>query len=130
MLLVAGTAAVMALPETVDRSARPVPYRIQRVRPHGGAALFCLAVACVCAALAIFGLFTSLAPGFVATTLHQNSPAVAGAVVFAVFAAAVLGQSLSAPCGPRSAAVPASRRKQLGAPPSPQEWCSRTPLSS
>lgn len=95
LLLVAGAAAVMALPETVDRPARPVPYRIQRVRPHGGAALFSLAIACVCAALAIFGLFTSLAPGFVATTLHQSSPAVAGVVVFAVFAAAVLGQSLS-----------------------------------
>ncbi|MFI0818760.1 MFS transporter [Streptomyces sp. NPDC021098] len=94
-LLVAGAVAVTALPETVDRPARPVPYRMQRVRPHGGAGSFCLAVACGCAALAIFGLFTSLAPGFVATTLHQTSPAVAGAVVFAVFAAAVLGQSLT-----------------------------------
>ncbi|MEU9287173.1 MFS transporter [Streptomyces sp. NPDC048275] len=95
VLLVAGIASIMALPETVDRPARPVPYRVQRVRPHGGAGLFCLAVACASAALAIFGLFTSLAPGFVATTLHQSSPAVAGAVVFAVFAAAVLGQSLT-----------------------------------
>ncbi|MFF7654889.1 MFS transporter [Streptomyces sp. NPDC007983] len=104
VLLVAGAVAVTALPETVDRPTRPVPYRVQRVRPHGGAGPFCLAVACGCAALAIFGLFTSLAPGFVATTLRQTSPAVAGAVVFAVFAAAVLGQSFT------GALRPAARR--------------------
>lgn len=104
VLLVAGAVAVTALPETVDRPSRPAPYRVQRVRPHGGAGPFGLAVACACAALAIFGLFTSLAPGFVATTLHQTSPAVAGVVVFAVFAAAVLGQSLT------GALRPAARR--------------------
>ncbi|WAP60045.1 MFS transporter [Streptomyces sp. S465] len=95
VLLAVGAAAVMALPETVDRPDVPVPYRLQRVSPHAGAAVFCLAVACVCAALAVFGLFTSLAPGFIASTLHQDSPAVAGATVFAVFAAAVLGQILA-----------------------------------
>ena len=104
VLLVAGAVAVTALPETVDRPARPAPYRMQRVRPHGGAGPFCLAVACGSAALAIFGLFTSLAPGFVATTLHQSSPAVAGTAVFSVFAAAVLGQSLT------GALRPAARR--------------------
>ncbi|MFI0779816.1 MFS transporter [Streptomyces sp. NPDC021212] len=104
VLLIAGAVAVTALPETVDRPTRPVPYRVQRVRPHGGAGPFSLAVACACAALAIFGLFTSLAPGFVATTLRQTSPAVAGAVVFAVFAAAVLGQSFT------GALRPAARR--------------------
>ncbi|WP_327391655.1 MFS transporter [Streptomyces sp. NBC_01186] len=100
VFLAAGIAAVAVLPETVDRPGRPVPYRVQRVRSYGGAALFCLAVACASAALAIFGLFTSLAPGFVADTLHQSSPAVAGAAVFAVFAAAVLGQSLSGALSP------------------------------
>jgi MFS family permease len=79
-----------------------VPYRLQRVRPHADAAVFGLAVACVCAALAVFGLFTSLAPGFIASTLHQSSPAVAGATVFAVFVSAVLGQILAGALRPRA----------------------------
>lgn len=100
VILAAGIAAVAVLPETVNHPGRPVPYRVQRLRSYGGPALFCLAVACASAALAIFGLFTSLAPGFVAATLHQSSPAVAGTVVFAVFAAALLGQSLSGALSP------------------------------
>ncbi|MFI5976048.1 MFS transporter [Streptomyces sp. NPDC051452] len=100
VLLAAAAAAVTAVPETVAHPTRPKPYRVQRIRAHGGAVLFGRAVACACAGLAIFGLFTSLAPAFLATALHQNSPAVAGAMVFGVFAAAVLGQLLSAPLRP------------------------------
>ena len=39
------------------------------------------------AAFAVYGIFNSLAPSFLAVTLHQDSHAVAGAVAFAVFAA-------------------------------------------
>ena len=45
---------------------------------------------------AVFGLLTSLAPSFLAGTLHQPSHALAGAVSFAVFAAAALAQTLTA----------------------------------
>ncbi|MEU7409138.1 MFS transporter [Streptomyces sp. NPDC042638] len=100
VLLAAAAVFVMPLPETVAEPSRPSPYRVQRIRMHGGAVLFGRAVACACSGLAVFGLFTSLAPGFVATALHQTSPAVAGAIVFGVFAAAVLGEILSAPLGP------------------------------
>jgi MFS family permease len=47
-------------------------------------------------AFAVFGLFTSLAPAFLAGPLHHPSHALAGATAFAVFAAAVVSQSLLA----------------------------------
>jgi MFS family permease len=46
-------------------------------------------------AFALFGLITSLAPSFLAGTLHEPSHALAGAVSFAVFAAAALAQTLT-----------------------------------
>jgi len=42
----------------------------------------------------MFGLFTSLAPAFLAGPLHHPSLALAGATAFAVFAAAVVAQTL------------------------------------
>jgi hypothetical protein len=45
---------------------------------------------------AVFGLLTSLAPSFLAGTLHEPSHALAGAVSFAVFATAAIAQTLTA----------------------------------
>jgi predicted MFS family arabinose efflux permease len=45
---------------------------------------------------ATFGLFTSLAPRFLAGTLHHSSRALAGAAACAVFGSAVVAQVLSA----------------------------------
>jgi MFS family permease len=59
---------------------------------------------------AVFGLLTSLAPSFLAETLHQPSHALAGAVSFAVFAMAALAQTLTPSRTPRqllAAAIPA-----------------------
>jgi MFS family permease len=44
---------------------------------------------------AIFGLITSLAPSFLAGTLHEPSHALAGAVSFLLFATAALAQTLT-----------------------------------
>jgi MFS family permease len=44
----------------------------------------------------VFGLLTSLAPSFLAGTLHQPSHALAGAVSCAMFATAALAQALTA----------------------------------
>ncbi len=44
----------------------------------------------------VFGLFTSLAPSFLAGTLHERSHALAGVTAFAVFGAAALSQILLA----------------------------------
>jgi MFS family permease len=44
------------------------------------------------AAFAVYGVFNSLAPSFLAETLHESSFAVAGAVAFAAFAAGAIAQ--------------------------------------
>ncbi|SDY85328.1 Predicted arabinose efflux permease, MFS family [Saccharopolyspora shandongensis] len=95
-LLLFSIVAVLLTPETVEvRSARP-RYRPQRVSTdHGDPAGYLAAAVAGFAAFAVFGLFTSLAPGFVGGTLHQPSRALAGLIVFAVFGAAVVAQTLS-----------------------------------
>ena len=58
----------------------------------------------------LFGLVTSLAPSFLAGTLHQPSHALAGAVAFAMFAAAALAQTMTPSRAPRqllAAGIPA-----------------------
>jgi hypothetical protein len=47
------------------------------------------------ASFAVFGLFTSVAAGFVAVTLHHPSRALAGLIVFVVFGVAAAVQSLT-----------------------------------
>ena len=59
---------------------------------------------------AVFGLITSLAPSFLAGTLHEPSHALAGAVSFAMFATAALAQTLTGSRAPQqllAAAIPA-----------------------
>jgi MFS family permease len=85
--LVVLTALVALSPET---ATPPVPrprYRPQRVAvPPQARRTFFAATATSLAAFAVYGIFNSLAPSFLAVTLHQGSHAVAGAVAFAVFA--------------------------------------------
>ena len=54
--------------------------------------LFFAAGAAAAAGFALLGLFTSLAPGFIAGTLHDPSHALAGTATFAVFGAAAVAQ--------------------------------------
>jgi MFS family permease len=51
-----------------------------------------MAGAGVFAGFAVFGLFTSLAPGFVSATLHHDSRLLAGVVSFIAFGGATLAQ--------------------------------------
>ncbi|GAB7046554.1 MFS transporter [Catenuloplanes indicus] len=82
---------VLAAPETVSR--RDVPWRPQRVSvPAGDRGRYVAACLTAFASFAIFGLFTSLAPGFLAGVLGERSHAIAGLVTFSVFAAGVAGQ--------------------------------------
>jgi Na+/melibiose symporter-like transporter len=101
-LIALGLAAVCFAPETRE-PVRPRPrYRVQHVSvpPDERAVFF---AACVAAAIAFagFGLFTSLAPSFLAGTLHHGSRALAGAAACAVFGAAVIAQLASAARPPR-----------------------------
>ncbi|MEY9836272.1 hypothetical protein [Streptacidiphilus sp. EB103A] len=84
-LLLIAVAAVALTPETVGtRSLKPLP-RPQRISvDHGDPVGYISACAAGFAAFAVFGLFTSVAPGFISGTLPQSSRALAGLVVFSV----------------------------------------------
>jgi MFS family permease len=97
--LVVMALAVALSPETVRRPRpRPRPqYRPQRVAvPVAARPLFYAATLAGLASFAVFGVFTSLVPSFLAGTLHQSSHAIAGAVTFAAFAGGASAQILGA----------------------------------
>ncbi|WP_433273458.1 MFS transporter [Pseudonocardia xinjiangensis] len=106
VLLLLSIVAVSLSPETVQRPAERPRYHPQRVTAdHGDRAGFVAAAAGAFLSFTIFGLATSLDPGFVAGTLHQPGRLLAGAVAFVVFGAAALAQSTttSMPLGTRNA---------------------------
>jgi hypothetical protein len=91
--LVVAFAVVLAAPETVDRPSSPVAYRPQRLQaPEGKGAAFWAAGTAAFAALAVQGLFTSVAPTFLGTTFHVTDRLAAGATTFGVFAASAVSQ--------------------------------------
>jgi hypothetical protein len=93
VLLAVSFVAVLAAPETVDRPEERTPYRPQRVQaPAGKSAAFWAAGVAAFAALAVQGLFTSVAPTFLGTTFHVTDRLAAGATTFGVFAASALSQ--------------------------------------
>lgn len=95
VVLVLAALGLTFVPETAPLPTRLPPYRVQRVAvPRHARGRFAAAAASLFAAFAVFGLFTSLGPSFVAGTLHHTSHAVAGAVTFSAFGAAAAGQAL------------------------------------
>ncbi len=91
--LLVAAAMVLISPETRE-PVRPRPaWRPQRVSVPADARGSYLAAAITAAiSFASFALFTSLAPTFLAGTLHHTSPALAGATAFIVFASGAAGQ--------------------------------------
>jgi MFS family permease len=93
VLLTLGVVAVAATPETVIAPAVRPRYRPQRPRAGaGGRRAYLVAAGGAFAAFAVFGLFTSLAPSFVAGALHHPSRLLAGLVAFLVFGAGATAQ--------------------------------------
>lgn len=91
-LLAPAFVAVTRLPETVRPSGGTV-VRLQRLRvPAALRGTFTRAAAAGFASFAMSGLFSAVAPTFLARLLHQPSPALAGALVFALFIASAAGQ--------------------------------------
>lgn len=86
---------VLASPETRE-PVDPLPaWRVQRVSvPADARSRYFAAGIGAAIAFAVFGLFTSLAPTFLAGPLHHPSRALAGATAFAVFGSACLCQTL------------------------------------
>ena len=92
-LMLVGCAFLLVTPETVRPPDEPHRYRPQRVTvPAASRGTFFAAGAATAVAFALFGLFTSLAPGFLANTLKDRSHALAGVATFIVFGAAALAQ--------------------------------------
>lgn len=91
-LLAPGAVAVALMPETVTHRSAP-RLRLQPLRvPEEARAVFVQGALAGFAGFAVFGLFSAVASSFLAHTLHESSHALAGAVVFAVFSAAAVGQ--------------------------------------
>jgi MFS family permease len=94
-LLLVAMGALLLVPETKWPPTDLPRYRPQRVSvPAAARGRYFAAAAGGLIAFAAFGLFTSLAPTFLAQTLGNTSRALAGATVFAVFATAAVIQSL------------------------------------
>jgi len=95
--LVLGTIGVALSPETRE-GPKPRPrYRPQRVSvPPDERSRFFSAALSAFMAFAALGLFTGLVAVFLNVTLHHPSHALAGAVLFAIYASAVTAQILTA----------------------------------
>ena len=97
-----GHRAVLASPETRERVVPRPQWRPQRVAvPAHAVSRYVASGIGAGISFAVFGLFTSLAPAFLAGPLHHHSLALAGATAFAVFAAAVVSQTLITAQSPR-----------------------------
>ena len=95
VLLLLSAVGIALVPETVERLEVRPAYRPQRVAlPADAKPLFFATATGAFAAFAIFGLFTSLAPTFLAGTLHHTSRLLAGFVTFIVFLAGAASQML------------------------------------
>ncbi|MEV6847394.1 MFS transporter [Actinoplanes sp. NPDC051411] len=102
ILLALGVVAVAGVPETVIAPAARPRYRPQRPRIGAGDRVaYLVAATGTFATFAVFGLFTSLAPGFVAGALHHPSRLLAGVVAFLVFGAGVTSQAVTGALDPR-----------------------------
>ncbi|MDT7727565.1 MAG: hypothetical protein QOI21_4141 [Actinomycetota bacterium] len=94
---------VAVAPETTERPHPAPAWRPQRVAvPPHARRKFLAATAAGIASFAVFGVFNSLAPSFLAGTLHETSHAVAGAVAFAAFAAGAIAQIALSRTGTRT----------------------------
>ncbi|WP_329071103.1 MFS transporter [Streptomyces sp. NBC_01429] len=104
------------LPETVARKKRAEQDQGQRTRGRWGPlrpqglvvppqvrGVFASSALAAFAGFALLGLFTAVAPSFMAQTLQVRNLAVSGAVVFSVFLASTVGQSLLGRVGVRAA---------------------------
>ncbi|WP_064750418.1 MFS transporter [Solirubrobacter soli] len=91
--LLLAMAVVAATPETRSAPTPRPAYRPQRVSvPASARGEYFGAALGAAVGFAAFGLFTSLAPTFLAQSLHHPSKALAGAAAFIVFASAAVVQ--------------------------------------
>jgi len=91
-LLAVAAIGLVIVPETVgDRQKLSLRFTGLGI-PSAGRSEFIAAGVAGFAAFALLGMFTSLAPSFLADVLHEHSHAIGGTVVFAVFGVATATQ--------------------------------------
>ncbi|HEX3492263.1 MAG TPA: MFS transporter [Streptosporangiaceae bacterium] len=93
--LAAAALALLFIPETVSPRRRPALRFTGLGIPSAGRGEFVAAAAAAFSAFSLLGLFSALAPTFLATVLHEHGHAIAGAVVFLLFAAGTVTQLLA-----------------------------------
>lgn len=97
VLLVVGALALLVVPETVSPTPDPFRYRPQKLSvPRANRSIFLVAAFGAFAGFAVFGLFSSLIPTFLAGTFGEKDHLLAGVAVFAIFASSAAGQLLLA----------------------------------
>jgi MFS family permease len=90
-LLVPAVLGLLASPETVQR--REFHFQFQRLKvPAEVRGVFVRSAAAGFGALAVAGVFSSVAPVFLGQILGRTSHALAGAIVFILFSASIFGQ--------------------------------------
>jgi len=102
VLMAFSIVGLVLAPETVQPPAVRPRYHLQGISISGDKASYVMATAGAFVGFAVFGLFTSLAPSFVAVTLHHPSHLLAGVVAFITFGAAALAQTATGPLGTRT----------------------------
>lgn len=91
-LLAVAAAGLLAVPETVAQR-QPLSLRLRGLAiPAAGRAEFLAAGLAGFASFSLLGMFSSLAPTFLRTVLHDDNLAVGGAVAFLAFTAATVAQ--------------------------------------
>lgn len=91
-LLVPAAGAIVSSSETVRAAGRVVVRPRRLAVPLGARGEFAVAAATIFCAFTVLGLFSSLVPSFLATSLHEHNHAVAGGVAAAIFAVATAVQ--------------------------------------
>jgi len=103
VLLTLGALALLTVPETVAPPRAPHRYRPQKLSvPRADRSIFLVAAFGAFAGFAVFGLFSSLIPTFLAGTFGEKDHLLAGFAVFAIFASAAVGQLVLASAGLRT----------------------------
>ncbi|MEU4091706.1 MFS transporter [Streptomyces sp. NPDC026673] len=104
VLLVAAFAVTRVLPETVAAGTPRPPLRPQgMVVPPQTRSAFVPAGLAAFAGFSLLGLFTAVAPSFLAQTLGEHNLAATGLVVFSVFCSSTAGQMVMGRLGVRRA---------------------------
>ncbi len=104
-LLAVVLAGVTFVPESVQVQPGARPHVQRLAVPPEIRALFLRAAIAAFAGFAVFGLFTSVAPSFLAEIIGVDNHAVAGLIVFSVFAASAAAQILGRGLGTSTALV-------------------------